>query len=135
MDGNNAFQIKALGVVISTFETLPRKQSLRAFPLEAFRSQPCLDRLMIFLHYPTCGVLQRTCARLHEVDPISIAQQNPFQPVRNVWGGAFPDAHGGAWAGGLAAPPISGTPGSTQRHCGSTYAQVRRACRVCRPLA
>src|SRR5215475_16125354 len=84
-----------------------RKQSLRAFQLEAFRSQPCLDRLMIFLNYPACGVLQRTCARLHEVDHISIAQQNPFQPVRNVWGGDFPDAHGGAWDGGLAAPPIS----------------------------
>jgi alpha,alpha-trehalose phosphorylase len=28
IDGNNAFQIKAIGVVISTFETLPRGQML-----------------------------------------------------------------------------------------------------------
>src|SRR5215510_6932902 len=40
-----------------------RKQSLRAVQLEAFRSQPCLDRLMIFLNYPACGVVQRACAK------------------------------------------------------------------------
>jgi hypothetical protein len=27
IDGNNAFQIKAIGVVISTFETLPTKET------------------------------------------------------------------------------------------------------------
>src|SRR2546428_9308215 len=111
------------------------KQPLCTFQLEAFRPQPCLDRLMIFLNYPAGGILQRTFACLREVDHISIAQQYPFQPVRRVWGGDFPNTHGGTWDGGLAAPPTSWTPGSTQRHCGGTHAQVRRARRVVRPLA
>src|SRR5678815_4816245 len=89
-----------------------RKQPRRTFQLEAFRPKPCLDRLMIFLNHPACGILQCTFARLREVSHLGIAQQDPFQPVRSVWSSDFPDTHGGAGDGGLTAPPISWTPGT-----------------------
>src|SRR4030095_8923506 len=89
------------------------KQPLGTLQLQSFRPQPCLDRLMIFLNHPACGILQSTCTRLREVYDLGITQQDPSQLVLSVWSSALPDAHGGAWDRGIAAPPRAWTPGST----------------------
>src|SRR4029453_15293892 len=111
------------------------KQPLGTLPLQSFRPQPCLDRLMIFLNHPACGILQSTFTRLREVYYFGITQQDPFQLVLSVWSSDLPDAHGAALDRGIFTPPISWTPGSTQRHGGGTHAQVHRARGVLRPLA
>jgi hypothetical protein len=42
-------------------------QPLRTLQLQSFRATPCLDRLVIFLDYPACGLWQRPFSRLREV--------------------------------------------------------------------
>ena len=107
----------------------------RTVPWEAFRPQPCLDRLMLCLHHPACGIWQSPGARLGAVGHFGLTQQEPCQPVGRVGGGDVPDTHGSAWEGARAAPPLTWTPGSTARHGGGTHAPVCRARRVWRPLA
>ena len=111
------------------------KQPLRTLPLQSFRLKPCFDRLVICLDHPACGIWQSTCTRLRKVCDIGITQQDPFQPVPNVWGCCFPDAHDGTCKRGVSAPPVARSPGGTPRHGSGTHAQVRRACRMVWPLA
>jgi hypothetical protein len=58
IDRNNALQIKALGVIISTFETLPGHRG--------------------FLEMPLRGVRENTGALLHEIVHIYAPNNNRF---------------------------------------------------------
>jgi hypothetical protein len=108
---------------------------LGTLPWQSCRPQPGLDRLMILLHHPACGLWQRPCTRRRAVYDFGMTQQEPCQLVLSVWSSDLPDAPGGAWDRGLSAPPLSWTPGSTQRHGGGPHAQGHRARGVWRPLA
>jgi hypothetical protein len=110
------------------------KQPRCTLQLESFRAQPRLDRLVIFLNDPACGLLQYTGTRLREVYDVRIAQQDPFQPVLRVWSSDFPDTHGGTVDRRLSAPPVPWTPGSAHRHGRGTHAYMRGARRMVRPL-